>query len=215
MSTERLVDLKEGLVREPKIIGLIGPIGAGKSTFARVLGEHLGIEVVEENFTQNPYLADFYKDPKKFSHDSQMWFLNEKIKQLADLDYRKSIIIDPALEMDLIYANTLHSIGFMNDHDFWKYKEKHQFLKEEFVIRKPDLFIIVNSRIPVLESRIRQRGRESELFMLKRYPSYLANLHTKVESFYGPHVYINSEENSFTDEMHMNEHLEKIEKKIK
>jgi deoxyadenosine/deoxycytidine kinase len=215
MSIEHSFDLKERLEDKPLVIGIIGPTGAGKSTFSKLLGEKLGIEVVEENFTENPYLKNFYEKPREFSYLSQEWFLNEKVKQLADLDYRKSVIIDPALEMDLIYAETLHKINFMSDSDFEKYKRLFTFLREEFAIRKPDLQIVVNAKPPVLEERIKKRGRESELIMLKKYPSYLANLYRSVESFHGDHIYVNAGQDNFNDEIHMEGHIEKIKRNLK
>ena len=40
-------------------IGIAGMIGAGKSTLARALGEHLDIDVYYEPVADNVYLQDF------------------------------------------------------------------------------------------------------------------------------------------------------------
>jgi deoxyadenosine/deoxycytidine kinase len=45
-------------------ICLEGGIGNGKTTLANKLGEELQIPVYHEPVNGNPYLADFYRDPK-------------------------------------------------------------------------------------------------------------------------------------------------------
>lgn len=206
--------IKERLIESPITIGIMGPIGAGKSTLSKLLGEKLGIPVIEERFTQNPYLEKFYATPVEWSYLSQMWFLTEKIKQLKEIDFTKSQIIDPALEMDLIYAQTLNRINFMEDKEFSLYKnafdEIYGNLLQEKRIKKPDFYLVVNARQDILEERIKERARPPELNMLKKYPSYLANLKRGVEAFKGNLIYINSSENTFTDEEHMNELVSEI-----
>ncbi|MFT6157613.1 MAG: deoxyadenosine kinase, partial [Myxococcota bacterium] len=47
---------------ENLFIGIAGMIGAGKSTLATALAEHLSIDVYYEPVEDNEYLADFYAD---------------------------------------------------------------------------------------------------------------------------------------------------------
>ncbi len=168
-------------------MGIVGPTGVGKSTISKILGEKLGVSVIEENFTQNPFLERFYEDPKLWSYKSQTWFFEEKIKQLRRVNFSQSQIIDPAIEMDFIYAQTLYQIGFMEQREFTQYKELFGVLynnvQTEKGVKKPDVFIVVNASCDVLEKRIRKRGRSFEMMMLNNYPSYLANLRKNVEDF--------------------------------
>ena len=46
-------------------IGIAGIIGAGKTTLATALGEHLGLDVHYEPVADNEYLADFYREQAK------------------------------------------------------------------------------------------------------------------------------------------------------
>ncbi|MBC7978744.1 MAG: deoxynucleoside kinase [Myxococcales bacterium] len=50
-------------------IGIAGMIGAGKSTLAAALGQHLGIE----------YLADFYRDTARHSFAMQVYLLRPDV----------------------------------------------------------------------------------------------------------------------------------------
>ena len=47
---------------ENLFIGIAGMIGAGKSTLATALGQHLEIDVYYEPVDENEYLEDFYRD---------------------------------------------------------------------------------------------------------------------------------------------------------
>lgn len=209
------VELKERLSKEALIIGIIGPTGAGKSTLSKILGERLEIPVIEENYPQNPFLERFYQDPKLWSYKSQFWFFEEKIKQLRGLNFSKSQIIDPALEMDFIYAETLKRIGFMELREFNLYKDmfdiRYTNLLMEKVIKKPDIFLVVNAPTHVLAERIRERGRPYEMIMLNKYPSYLSNLRRNVEGFSdGNSIYVDTAEDIKTDNFRIENLIEKI-----
>ena len=62
-------------------IGIAGMIGAGKSTLAAALGEHLGIDTYYEPVADNEYLADFYQDTARYSFAMQVYLLNRRFQQ--------------------------------------------------------------------------------------------------------------------------------------
>lgn len=49
------------------LIVLAGTIGAGKSSLAAALGQHLGTDVFYEAVDNNPVLDLYYQDPKKYA----------------------------------------------------------------------------------------------------------------------------------------------------
>ena len=65
-------------------IGIAGMIGAGKSTLARSLGEHLDLPVYYEPVQDNAYLADFYRDTKRYSFATQIYLLNRRSSSTKD-----------------------------------------------------------------------------------------------------------------------------------
>lgn len=53
-------------------ISISGLIGAGKTTLANKLGEKMGLPCFHEPVIDNTYLADFYRDPSRYSFPLQV-----------------------------------------------------------------------------------------------------------------------------------------------
>lgn len=54
-----------------KVIVVDGNIGVGKTTFINDFAKALNMIVVDEDFTNNPYLEDFYKDKTRYAHRTE------------------------------------------------------------------------------------------------------------------------------------------------
>ena len=46
-------------------IAVEGVIGVGKTSFASLLAERLGADIINEEVLENPFLADFYKNRRR------------------------------------------------------------------------------------------------------------------------------------------------------
>lgn len=157
-------------------------MGVGKSTLSQILAERLDIGRVEEKFPDNPFLADFYSNPVRWSFDSQFKFMLDKISQLRELDKTKSVILDPGLEMDFIYALTHQRMGWMKPAELDLYMSAASALKE-FKIKEPDVILRIHAPIEVLRKRIAKRGRPFEKGLLEDPPVYLQALEASIEDF--------------------------------
>ena len=69
MAKQKQQESLEELIKasEMRYIAIEGVIGAGKTTLAKMVGEMLQAKVVLEQFQENPFLKDFYKDPNVLS----------------------------------------------------------------------------------------------------------------------------------------------------
>ena len=48
-------------------IAIEGAIGVGKTSLANLMSKELGARLVLEEFEENPFLPDFYKDPERYA----------------------------------------------------------------------------------------------------------------------------------------------------
>ncbi len=145
-----------------KHIAIAGNIGAGKTTLTKLLAQHYNWEAQYELIDHNPYIIDFYNDMQRWSFNLQIYFLNNRLKQLLDIQKgSKTIIQDRTIYEDAhIFAPNLFEMGLMSGRDYENYTAIFQTIKQ--MIAPPDLLIYLRGSIPALVDQIQKRGREYE-----------------------------------------------------
>lgn len=180
-------EFKEKLKDSRVLIGVLGAIGSGKSTLSGHLSRELGINIIQENFPMNPYLEKFYDDPTKYSFRSQAWFLRSTVDQMVSMKptfMKESVILDPANEMNFIFAKTHKDMGWMSDREFSLYKWLYKSLNSATGVKTPDLYVwLYSSDVKLLEKRIKERGRTFELKFFDKFPGYLPALNQNLLNF--------------------------------
>ena len=143
-------------------VAIAGNIGAGKTTLTKLLAKHYKWEAQLEDVVDNPYLDDFYNQMERWSFNLQVYFLNSRFRQVAQIrESGKDIIQDRTIYEDAhIFAPNLHAMGLMTNRDFENYSSLFE-LMESFV-KGPDLLIYLRSSISNLVSQIHKRGRDYE-----------------------------------------------------
>jgi deoxyadenosine/deoxycytidine kinase len=139
-----------------------GNIGSGKSTLTRLLAERLAWRPYYEHVDGNPYLADFYARMDRWSFHLQIYFLSKRFQHHQEImAIPESVIQDRTIYEDAeIFARNLHANGYLDDRDFENYCELFGIMKQ--FLEPPDLLIYLRTSVPVLEDRIRTRGRDYE-----------------------------------------------------
>ncbi|WP_456437238.1 deoxynucleoside kinase [Psychroserpens sp.] len=143
-------------------VAVAGNIGAGKTTLTKLLAKHFKWEPQLEDVVDNPYLDDFYNQMERWSFNLQVYFLNSRFRQVAQIrESGKDIIQDRTIYEDAhIFAPNLHAMGLMTNRDYENYRSLFD-LMESFV-EGPDLLIYLRSSIPNLVAQIHKRGRDYE-----------------------------------------------------
>ena len=145
-----------------KHVAIAGNIGAGKTTLCTQLGKQFGWDVHYESTENNPYLSDFYNDMKRWSFNLQIYFLNNRYRQILDIHKGDvTVIQDRTIYEDAnIFAPNLHDMGLMTTRDFDNYTDLFNLMTSQ--IEPPDLLIYLKADISTLVSHIQGRGREYE-----------------------------------------------------
>ncbi len=149
---------------EKKIfITMAGNIGCGKTTAAKLLSHHFGLELFDEPVIDNRFLRDYYADMKRWSLTLQMEFLIRRVEHHELIKtVPKSCIQDRSLYEDPeVFAKYLHGLGNMTDDELKLYLEYFERLNKDLI--RPDLIIHLQvDDVKILLDRIRTRGRKEE-----------------------------------------------------
>ncbi|WP_010662330.1 deoxynucleoside kinase [Marinilabilia salmonicolor] len=143
-------------------IAIAGNIGSGKTTLAGLLGRHYGWDIHYEDVEDNPYLADFYNDMRRWSFNLQVYFLKSRFSQIVKIrEGNASVIQDRTIYEDsVIFAANLFDMGLMSPRDYENYTGLFNLMSS--LIAPPDLLIYLRASVPTLVRQIEMRGREYE-----------------------------------------------------
>lgn len=143
-------------------IGIAGNIGSGKTTLTGMLSQHYGWVPKYEAVTYNPYLEDYYKDIPRWSFNLEVYFLEQRFKDVLEIAKSDDIIIQDRTIFEGVYifvANN-YAMGNLTQRDFDTYMDLFNLMMS--LVKAPDLLIYLQSSIPNLVSQIQKRGREYE-----------------------------------------------------
>jgi len=184
-----------------KHIAVAGNIGAGKTTLTAILARHYKWTPHYEDIDHNPYLVDFYEDMHRWSFNLQVYFLNNRLKQLEIIRHgTETVIQDRTIYEDAhIFAPNLYDMGLMNKRDFDNYTSLFSTLNK--MVQPPDLLIYLKASIPKLVDQIQKRGREYEENIRLDYLKRLNENYNKWIAKYqdGPLLVIDIENLDFTE----------------
>ncbi|MGC9364484.1 MAG: deoxynucleoside kinase [Fidelibacterota bacterium] len=195
-------------------IAIEGVIGAGKTSFARILAERMSARLVLEKFEENPFLEDFYVDPERYAFQTQLYFLLSRYRQQMELKqvdlFSNLLVSDYMFDKDKLFAHLN-----LNEKEFVLYNLIAQLLEKE--IPKPDLVVFLQASTDRLMQNIKQRGRSYERDISHEYIESLNQIYN--EYFYrykdSPLLIINTNDIDFVhNENDLNELLSLLKKPI-
>ncbi len=181
-------------------IAIAGNIGSGKTTLTELLAKHFKWTPIYEQMDDNPYIANFYEDMRRWSFNLQVYFLHKRFKYVIDSrNTYDNIVQDRTLYEDAyIFAPNLHAMGLMNTRDFETYKSLFDLM--ESFITPPDLLIYLKASVPTLIKQIERRGREYESSIRLDYITSLNNRYNSwIEEYSNRKLIINMDDLNITD----------------
>ena len=157
-------------------IAIEGPIGVGKTSLAQLMAQELGAKLVLEEFENNPFLPDFYKDPERYSFQTQLFFLLQRYRQQQELRqvdmFQNLLVTDYMFVKDRLFASLN-----LNEKEMQLYDTVANLLERNVI--KPDMVIYLQADTETLMKNIAKRGREMEEDSLIRFP----RLNDEMDSF--------------------------------
>jgi len=140
---------------EPNYIVVEGVIGVGKTSFAKMLSERLQADLIAEEVFENPFLADFYKNRKRYAFQCQLNFLISRYQQQQQLIIRdlfaQKIVADYLFAKDSIFASVT-----LSERELILYERLSDVISQD--IPKPDLVIYLQGNTQTLLERVRKRN---------------------------------------------------------
>lgn len=162
-------------------VSIAGNIGVGKSTAVGLLADAFGWQPYYEFVADQPYLDDYYRDPKRWGFHSQIWFLSQRFEQQQEIaDTPISVIQDRSMYEDYeVFVKGLLEQGILSHRDFRTYRRLYHALLT--VATPPTLMIYLRASVPTLQERIAKRARPSE----QNIPTtYLEHLNRRYEEWF-------------------------------
>ena len=160
----------------PYHIAIEGTIGVGKTSLAGILGDRLEAKLILEEFEENPFLVEFYKDSDRFAFQTQLFFLLSRYRQQQQLQqtdlFTKTLISDYMFVKDRLFA-ALN----LDDKEMSLYNAVARILEKN--VASPDMVIFLQSDTDRLMQNIRLRGREYEKLIDWKYIDALNQMYNE------------------------------------
>ena len=194
------------LLHEKPYIVVEGPIGAGKTTLARMLADERQARLVLEKVEENPFLERFYEDQGKHRFQAQLYFLLTRYRQqqeLAQADlFRQNLVCDYLFAKDHLFAQVN-----LDADEFALYRQLFSLLGGR--LPKPDLVVYLEARLDVLMSRVRKRSKDYERSITPEYVRRIAEAYRDFFFHYDetPLLVVNCSEIDFVEHAEQTEDL--------
>ncbi len=147
-------------------IAIEGVIGVGKSSLANKLADHFDAKKLLEKYEENPFLKDFYNNPRQFAFPTQLFFLLSRYKQQQEIPQRE--LFHDLLVTDYIFAkDRIFASINLEDRELFLYDKIAYLLEQD--IPRADLVIYLQSSTERIMFNIKNRDREFEKNITEEY----------------------------------------------
>lgn len=152
-----------------------GLISGGKTTLTRELGEALGASTLiliepDEKNESNPYLADYYTDPPRWSYTMQCHMLAMRFRMHLHAQWHAMqgfghAILDRSYFGDTAFAQLQLQLGLMSEREFETYRQLYHAMTASVLLPTICLRVLVSPEVAIerIKKRLRiETGRECE-----------------------------------------------------
>jgi deoxyadenosine/deoxycytidine kinase len=182
--------------KEFELISVEGAIGVGKTSFARILGEKLKAKIVLENVEDNPFIKEFYQNPKEYAFITQINFLFIRYEQLKKL-FQRDLFYPRIITDFFFWKDRIFACVNLNEKELTLYDKIANLLVKDVPI--PDLIIFLQSNSKKLLQNIKKRNYPYEENIAEDYLKLLNEVYNQYFFNYdiSPLLIINTDEIDF------------------
>lgn len=155
------------------IICIDGVVGVGKSTLGEILANELDLHFFKEPVLDNPLLDKFYYDKKRYSFPLQIFFLNKRFEMIKEAEKLGGCVMDRSIYGDIIFARMLMEDEDLSREEFDIYEELLYNMLEH--LNRPRLMIYLETTVDNAITKIKNRGRDFEQIVERKYWESLNN----------------------------------------
>ncbi len=152
-------------------IAIEGNIGAGKTTLCKMIEAEHDCRLILEQFTDNPFLPPFYKNPERYAFPVELFFMTERHKQLQQTLSQRELFPQLILSDYFFIKTLLFAKNNLNSEEFRLFQRLFHTLNATF--STPDLLVYLHRDIDDIFNNINKRGRDIEKDIR---PDYLQSL---------------------------------------
>lgn len=149
-----------------------GMIGLGKTSVAKMIGEHFNTTVFYESVEENKILPLFYTASEKEIREKrypfllQLWFLDTRFRAIKQALVHDNNVLDRSIYEDWYFARKNMELGRISELEMELYdKILHNMMEEldEIPKKSPDLMVYLKGSFDTVLNRIKMRGRSYEM----------------------------------------------------
>jgi len=124
-------------------------------------------EFVPEPVEENPYLIDYYKDPKRWALAMQIDLLYRRVEAANRTRGWNLGLYDRSLWGDRIFGLAVRDMGLMEQREFATYDRVFRALVEKALL--PDVIVYLRAPLDTVWARVQERNRGAEAGMTCEY----------------------------------------------
>lgn len=152
-----------------------GNIGAGKTTFCRLIKQEYECNLILEEFDDNPFLPLFYKEPARFAFTVELFFMTERYKQMQACLLNQSLFSRFTISDYTFIKTLLFAKKNLVEEEFRLFQNLYNVFDQTFP--RPDILVYFHRNVDILQEKIKERGRlyETEIsddYLLKIQHAY-------------------------------------------
>lgn len=157
-------------------ITIEGCIGAGKTSLSTKIATDFGGKLILEQFENNPFLPEFYKDPERHAFPVELYFMAERYQHLQSLLKESDLFTNFTVSDFLFQKSLIFALNNLNENEEKLYRTLFDIINPN--LPKPDITIYLYASTDKLLQNIAKRGRGYEksisgIYLEKIQQSYL------------------------------------------